>query len=72
MAYHETRLTKGPTEGLNNLIKRLKRVTFGFSNFENYRIRALLYSGKPKLEGTGFHRGEIDRWRDSAVKYNWQ
>lgn len=47
MAYHEARLTNGPTEGLNNLIKRVKRVAFGFSNFENYRIRVLLYAGKP-------------------------
>jgi transposase len=29
----------------NNLIKRIKRI--GFRNFENYRIRALLYAGKP-------------------------
>ncbi len=47
MAYHHTHLTNGPTEGLNNLLKRVKRVAFGFSNFENYRIRALLYAGKP-------------------------
>jgi transposase len=26
---------------MNNLIKRVKRVAFGFSNFRNYRIRAL-------------------------------
>lgn len=32
---------------MNNLIKRTKRVAFGFTNFENYRIRALLYAGKP-------------------------
>ena len=31
----------------NNLIKRVKRVAFGFTNFNNYRIRALLYAGKP-------------------------
>ena len=31
----------------NNLIKRVKRAAFGFTNFANYRIRALLYSGKP-------------------------
>ncbi len=47
MAYHDTHLTNGPTEGLNNLLKRVKRVAFGFTNFENYRIRALLYAGKP-------------------------
>jgi transposase len=34
----------GPTEALNNLIKR---IGFGFRNFENYRIRAVLYAGKP-------------------------
>ncbi len=46
-AYHLAKVTNGPTEGLNNLIKRVKRVAFGFSNFENYRIRVLLYAGKP-------------------------
>lgn len=47
MAYHLAKVTNGPTEGLNNLIKRVKRVGFGFTNFKNYRIRALLYAGKP-------------------------
>ena len=46
-AYHLAKITNGPTEGLNNLIKRVKRVGFGFTNFKNYRIRALLYAGKP-------------------------
>ena len=31
----------------NNLVKRVKRAAFGFTNFDNYRIRALLYAGKP-------------------------
>lgn len=31
----------------NNLIKRVKRVAFGFSRFRNYRIRTLLYAGRP-------------------------
>ena len=35
------------TEAANNLIKRVKRAAFGFTNFDNYRIRALLYAGKP-------------------------
>jgi hypothetical protein len=34
---------------MNNLIKRVKRVAFGFTNFENYRIRVLLFAGKPNL-----------------------
>jgi transposase len=45
--WHRIRISNGPTEGLNNLIKRIKRIGFGFTNFRNYRIRALLYAGKP-------------------------
>lgn len=45
--WHEAKVSNGPTEGLNNLIKRIKRIGFGFTNFTNYRIRALLYAGKP-------------------------
>ena len=51
--YHIARMTNGPTEALNNLIKRIKRVGFGFRNFENYRIRALLYAGKPNWRVLG-------------------
>ena len=36
-----------PIERLHNLIKQIKRAAFGFWNFANYRIRALLYAGKP-------------------------
>lgn len=45
--YHQARISNGPTESLNNLIKRIKRIGFGFRNFKNYRIRVLLYAGKP-------------------------
>ncbi len=46
-AWHDAQVTNGPTEAINNLIKRVKRVAFGFTNFANYRIRTLLYAGKP-------------------------
>jgi transposase len=42
-------VSNGPTDGINNLLKRVKRVAFGFTNFENLRIRALLYAGRPNL-----------------------
>ena len=45
--WHAARVTNAATEAANNLIKRVKRVAFGFTNFNNYRIRALLYAGKP-------------------------
>jgi len=41
-------VSNGPTEALNNLIKRVKRAAFGFSSFRNYRVRSLLYAGKPR------------------------
>lgn len=47
VAWHRARVTNGPTESANNLIKRVKRIAFGFRSFVNYRIRSLLYAGKP-------------------------
>lgn len=46
-AWHEAHISNGPTEATNNLIKVVKRIAFGFTNFRNYRIRALLYAGRP-------------------------
>lgn len=46
-AWHQARFSNGPTEAVNNLIKRIKRVAFGITNWTNYRTRALLYAGKP-------------------------
>jgi transposase len=34
---------------MNNLLKRIKRVAFGFTNFKNFRIRVPLYAGRPNL-----------------------
>ena len=45
--WHAARVTNAATEAANNLAKRVKRAAFGFTNFNNYRIRALLYAGKP-------------------------
>ena len=42
--WHTARVTNAPTEAVNNLVKRVKRAAFGFTNFANYRIRALLYA----------------------------
>jgi hypothetical protein len=46
-AWHHAHVINGPTVVMNNLIKRIKRVAFGFTRFRNYRIRVLLYAGKP-------------------------
>ena len=49
-AWHQAHVSNGPTEAVNNLVKRIKRVAFGITNFTNYRIRALLYAGKPNWD----------------------
>ena len=53
--YHMARVSNGPPRprGPHNLIKRIKRIGFGFRNFENYRIGALLYAGKPNWRVLG-------------------
>ncbi len=49
-AWHQALVSNGPTEAANNLIKRVKRVAFGFRRFALYRTRALLYAGKPNWD----------------------
>ena len=47
IAWHESHVTNGPTEAVNNLVKRVKRTAFGFRSFRAFRIRSLLYAGRP-------------------------
>ena len=41
LAFFETRLTNGRTEARNLVIKQVKRTGYGFTNFDNYRLRVL-------------------------------
>ena len=50
VAWHQAHVSNGPTEAVNNLVKRVKRTAFGFRRFEHYRIRALLYAGQPNWD----------------------
>jgi transposase len=45
-AWHQARFTNGPTEAVNNLIKRVKRIS-GSRTGPIYSTRSLLYAGKP-------------------------
>lgn len=47
LANHTGYPSNSITESKNHLIKRIKRIGFGLTNFHNYRIRVLLYAGKP-------------------------
>jgi len=48
-AWHLAHVSNGP-EAANSLFKRVKRAAFGFTSFRNYRIRSLLYAGKPNWD----------------------
>jgi transposase len=37
--------SNGPTEAINLLVKKVKRVGHGFRNFASYRLRLLLHCG---------------------------
>lgn len=39
--YFASRTTNGPAEGINNKIKVIKRMAYGFRNFANFRLRIL-------------------------------
>ncbi|MBO0879674.1 MAG: transposase, partial [Mycobacterium sp.] len=39
------RISNGPTEAVNLLIKKILPVDHGFKNFRNHRLRLLLYCG---------------------------
>ena len=45
LAWHITGASNGPTEGLNSIIKKIKRVAAGFTEFAHYRTRILLAIG---------------------------
>lgn len=42
LVFFTTRVTNGLVEGINNGIKTLKRVAFGFRNFEQFRLRIIV------------------------------
>ncbi len=45
LEHHRSGASNGPTEGLNLLVKKIKRCGHGFRRFEHYRLRVLLHAG---------------------------
>jgi transposase len=45
LAYHSTGQSNGPTEAVNLLIEKVRRIGHGYRNFDNYRLRLLLRCG---------------------------
>ena len=42
IAYFDNRTTSGVVEGINNKLKLIKRSGYGFTNFDNFKVRCLL------------------------------
>jgi transposase len=42
VGYFDDRTTNGTVEGINNKLKLIKRLGYGFRNFSNFRLRSLL------------------------------
>jgi transposase len=63
LAWHVTEgCSNGPTEAVNLLVKKVKRVGHGFRNFANYRLRLLLHCGVAwKIHRTASLRGRAPR-----------
>ena len=61
LAWHTTGASNGPTEGLNSIIKKVKRVGTGFRSFTNYRLRILLAVGGCTGRSSTPHPGETRR-----------
>ena len=58
--FHVGPVSNGPTEAVNLLIKKIKRVGHGFRNFTNYRLRLLLHCGTTwDAPGTTMLRGRL-------------
>ena len=55
IAWHTHGHSNGPVEGLNSLIKKVKRVAAGFRNFNHYRTRILLACGGCNWDLLGTH-----------------
>jgi transposase len=63
LAWHATGgCSNGPTEAVNLLVKKVKRVGHGFRNFANYRLRLLLHCGvRWQTQRTASLRGRSPR-----------
>jgi transposase len=50
VAWHQAFVGNGPTAAVKILIERIKRTGFGIRRFAHYRIRVMLYTGKPSWD----------------------
>ena len=69
VAWHRAHVTNGPTEAVNNLIKRIKRVAFGISRFRNFRIASCSTPADPT--GTCYPPSHPAEIRSASILRAW-
>jgi hypothetical protein len=75
-------VSNGPTEAVNNLIKRVKRAAFGFTSFRNYRHPVIALRRQAQLGAARHHHtplkseappmGDLRRRRRWQVPSQWE
>ncbi len=64
LAYHDAGLSNGPTEAVNLLIEKARRIGHGYGNFDNYRLGLLLTCH------TKWHTAPVARIRAHQPNYS--
>ena len=64
-SFIDKRLSNGYTEGLNNKIKVIKRVGFGYKNFEFFRLRLLyILNSKNVKKVSSAKKQKCKKWKN--------
>jgi len=66
-SFIDKRFSNGFTEGLNNKIKVIKRVTFGYKNFKFFRLR-LMYILNGKVSGISKKDRNRKKWKNKCYQ----
>ena len=68
--WHVAQVTNGPTEAVNNLIKRVKRVAFGFTNFDGTYAGWVMTHARCQTRSIRIH--QFRQLPDTSFTIRWQ
>ena len=69
LAWHEAKVSNGPTEGMNNLMKRVKSVAFGFTNFRELQDQGPALRRQAQLQSPRLDGGQMTSGMAHPAKY---
>ena len=67
VAWHHSAVTNGPTEALNNLIKRIKRTAFGSRNFRQLPNQSIALRRETQLGASHHHHSPVNPKRPTPT-----